>query len=158
MTSNTPVTDALKQVLADTYTLYLKTQNYHWNVTGPSFRSLHMLFEEQYNDMFAANDEIAERIRALGEKAPGGYSAFSKLTKISEGDNNKNAEAMLEDLYASQQQMIATLKAGIDIAGDANDNVTEDMLIGRLQVHEKQSWMLAASLPEETRSKLQKAA
>jgi starvation-inducible DNA-binding protein len=149
---------ALQAVLADSYTLYLKTQNYHWNVEGPHFKPLHELFEEQYNDLFAANDDIAERIRALGEKVDGSYEGFAKLTKISPANIDLDASAMVSDLFKSNQQLIATMKICMEAAQGAGDEVTTDMMIGRLQAHEKACWMLRSSLSKADREALKVAA
>lgn len=144
--SNKPVIDGLKNTLADSYTLFLKTQNYHWNVTGPNFRGLHLLFEEQYNDLFAAIDEIAERIRALDEHAPGSFKAFAKLSKIKEAaDETPTSAAMVKELAKDQDTLIATLTKTIEAAQKAGDEATADLLIGRVAVHEKNRWMLKSS-------------
>jgi len=145
---------ALQAVLADSYSLYLKTQNYHWNVEGPHFRSLHLMFEEQYNDLFTANDDIAERIRALGEKVDGSYDGCAKLTKIKPGNKDAEAMEMVKDLFESHQQLIATMKTCLEAAQSANDEVTTDMMVGRLNVHEKACWMLRSFLPAEMRGDL----
>ena len=152
--SNKPVTDAMKKALADTYTLYLKTQNYHWNVEGARFRSLHLMFEEQYTALAAVVDETAERIRALGEKAPGTYAEFSKLSSIKEGNSDFDENQMVRDLYTSHQSMIATLKKVATAAEKAEDKVTEDFAIGRIADHEKTAWMLKSSLPADAKGKL----
>lgn len=155
--SNKPVTDALKRVLADTYSLQLKTQNYHWNVEGRHFSSLHKLFEAQYNELFAAVDEIAERIRALGEKAPGTYSEFQKWGSISEGDAELDENRMVKDLYDSNRQLAQTLKKGIAVGEKADDAASVDLLTQRLAVHEKAAWMLKSSLPIEAQKKVKLA-
>ncbi len=152
--SNKPVTDALKGVLADTYSLQLKTQNYHWNVEGPLFRSLHLIFEEQYNELFAAVDAIAERIRALGEKAPGTYSEFQKLSKIKEGNSANDEFAMVKDLYQDNQTISANLKKAIEKAEKADDPSSADLLTQRITVHDKAAWMLKSILAPEQRKKL----
>lgn len=141
-----PVAEALKPVLADSYALYLKTQNYHWNVTGPHFRSLHELFEEQYTDLAAAIDEVAERIRMLGEKAPGSFSAYQALTSIEEGDENVNAEAMVQQLAHDQTVVIGGLKQALKAAQEAEDEVTAGLIADRMSVHEKNAWMLNSSI------------
>lgn len=152
--TNKPVTEALKRVLADNYALYLKTQNYHWNVEGRHFKSLHVMFEEQYTELFAANDELAERIRQLGEKAPGTFSEFSKLTVIKEANSELDENQMVKDLHNSNQQIVATLKKAIAAAEKADDQATADMLVARIQAHDKAAWMLRASLPADVKSKL----
>ena len=143
--SNTPVTDALKTVLADSYALYLKTHNYHWNVEGANFRSLHIMFEEQYTDLAVAVDEIAERIRSLGEKAPGTFSKFSTLSTIKEGDENADAQFMVKDLAESQNAIIQSLKSALESAQNVGDEVTAGILIDRMSVHEKAAWMLKST-------------
>lgn len=144
--TNQKVVDNLKNLLADSYTLYLKTQNFHWNVTGPNFQSLHVLFETQYTDLAAAIDEIAERIRALGSKAPASYSAFSKLTSIKEAGENLNAKQMVSELIKDHNNILKTLRKLADIADDVDDEVTEGMAVARMQIHEKNRWMLEASV------------
>jgi starvation-inducible DNA-binding protein len=155
--SNKPVTEALKKVLADTYTLYLKTQNYHWNVEGANFRALHLLFEEQYNELFAAVDLIAERIRALGEKSPGSFAEFKKLTLISEGNSEFDSNRMLKDLHDSQQTIIGNLKKAITVADKADDVSTVDLLTQRITAHDKAAWMLKSSIPADAKAKLKVA-
>ena len=140
--SNKPVTDALKKILADTYTLQLKTQNYHWNVEGPHFRSLHLLFEEQYNELFTAVDSIAERIRALGEKAPGSYAEFAKLTKLKEADDSLEGIALAKDLAKANEQVAKNLKSALAVAEKADDASTADLLTQRITTHDKAAWML----------------
>ncbi len=141
-----PVAEKLKIVLADSYVLYLKTQNYHWNVTGPNFKSLHMLFEEQYTDLSTAVDEIAERIRILGDKAPGSFSAFLALTTLEEAQDGLTADAMVQDLSDSGAQMGMSLKAALKAAQEAEDEVTVGLIAERMTMHEKNGWMLRASL------------
>ncbi|WPZ34268.1 DNA starvation/stationary phase protection protein [Thalassobaculum sp. OXR-137] len=137
-----PVIAALEQALADTYALALKTQNYHWNVEGPTFYGLHNLFEEQYNDAHGAVDELAERIRALGAPAPGSFQAFMDATKIADAKQNADAQTMVSDLVASHETMGETLREGISVAEKAGDPATADMLTGRLTTHDKHAWML----------------
>jgi len=144
--SNKPTTDALQHVLANSYTLYLKTQNYHWNVTGPHFRSLHSLFEEQYTELIEANDEIAERIRTLGEKVPASFAIFSKNSNISDGNENSDANDMVKELAQDQQIVIDYLRKALREAENAQDDATCDLLIRRIDTHEKNRWMLSASL------------
>lgn len=136
----------LKSVLADSYALSLKTQNYHWNVTGPNFESLHLLFEAQYNDLAEAIDLIAERIRALGEKIPVSLSIFNKMTTIPDGDETADAPTMVGQLAQDQLSIIKTLKAALASAQNRSDEVTINLLVDRLTVHEKNHWMLSASL------------
>jgi starvation-inducible DNA-binding protein len=135
----------LKVVLANSYTLYLKTHNYHWNVTGPSFKSLHDLFEVQYTELATAVDDIAERIRALDAYAPGSFSEFLKLTTLDEAKAGITAEEMLEDMIKSQTALIASLNDALSSAQDDEDEVTAGILGERLSVHEKARWMLKAS-------------
>lgn len=140
------VAKGLSKLLADSYSVYLKTHNYHWNVTGPQFNSLHTMFETQYTELATAVDEIAERIRALGHKAPGSYSEFSKLTAITDGDNTKSAEAMIQDLVESQETIVRTCREIFPAADEARDEPTCDLLTTRMQLHEKNAWMLRVLL------------
>jgi len=139
---NNPIAAGLARLLADTYAVYLKTHGYHWNVRGPAFASLHTLFMTQYTEMWTAIDEIAERIRALGELAPQGYGAFGNLSSIRDGDPEKDSQAMLKELIADHEVLIATAKA----ARDGADDVTAAVIDARVQAHEKHAWMLRASL------------
>jgi starvation-inducible DNA-binding protein len=136
----------LSRLLADTYTLYLKTHNFHWNVTGPQFNSLHLMFEGQYTELALAVDLIAERIRALGEPAPGSYSAFASLSSIKEAEGNPPAEEMVKILAADQLAVVRTARAVFPLADEAHDEPTADLLTQRMQVHEKTAWMLRANL------------
>jgi len=136
------IADELAKVLADTYTLYLKTHNYHWNVTGPMFNTLHLMFETQYTELWAAVDLIAERIRSLGEFAPGSYAQFAELTSIAEADGIPTAEDMVRDLVKGHEAVARTARAAFAVADDANDQPTADLLTQRLEVHEKTAWML----------------
>lgn len=136
----------LSALLADTYTLYLKTHNYHWNVTGPMFSTLHTLFEQQYTELALAVDEIAERIRALGVKAPGSYSAFAKLTCIEEETGEPNAQEMLTQLVIAQESIVRTARKVFPTTAKANDEPSADLLTQRMQVHEKNAWMLRSLL------------
>ena len=136
------IAQGLSRLLADSYTLYLKTHNYHWNVTGPLFNTLHQMFEEQYTELAAAVDEIAERIRALGEPAPGSYSAYARLTAIEEEDSVPDAEQMIRQLLKGQETVARTARSVIGAAEAANDEPTADLLTQRMQVHEKNAWML----------------
>lgn len=143
---DTPTIKSLMQLLADSYALYLKTQNYHWNVTGPNFHSLHSLFEEQYTDLAAAIDTIAERIRSLGAKTPGTLSIFAKLTSIQDGNHNANAQEMVKQLADDQALILKTLKKALEAAQADNDEATIDLIIGRIDIHDKAAWMLSSSL------------
>lgn len=152
--SNKPVTEALKKVLAETYGLMLKTQNYHWNVEGPNFPGLHALFMTQYSELFLAVDLIAERIRALGEKAPGSYGEFGRLSKIKDGDYEYDADQMVKDLHDSNVALLASIKKAFAAAEKAGDQPTVDLMNARSALHEKTVWMLRSSLPKQSRVKL----
>jgi starvation-inducible DNA-binding protein len=136
------IAEGLSRLLADSYTLYLKTHNYHWNVTGPLFNTLHTMFEEQYTELAMAVDEIAERIRALGEPAPGSYQAFGKITSIEEETSVPDAGEMIRQLVKGQEAVVRTARSVIEAAAAANDEPTADLLTQRMQVHEKNAWML----------------
>jgi starvation-inducible DNA-binding protein len=136
----------LGRLLADTYTLYLKTHNYHWNVTGPMFNTLHLMFEVEYNELWLAIDLIAERIRSLGEFAPGSYAQFAELSSIAEADGVPSAEEMLADLVAGHEAVLRTARAAFAVADAASDQPTADLVTQRLQVHEKTAWMLRSML------------
>ncbi len=140
------ISEGLGRLLADTYTLYLKTHNFHWNVTGPMFQTLHLMFEQQYNELALAVDLIAERIRALGEPAPGSYAAFSKLTAIQEEVGVPGAEAMIQQLLDGQETVVRTARAMFPLVEEVNDQPTADLLTQRMQVHEKTGWMLRSLL------------
>jgi starvation-inducible DNA-binding protein len=140
------VADKLCVLLASSYTLYLKTHNYHWNVTGPMFTTLHTLFETQYTELALAVDEIAERIRTLGMKAPGSYSEFARLSIINEASGDPKAEAMINDLTADQAKIARLATEIAALAGDINDEASADLAIGRQSVHEKNAWMLRVHL------------
>jgi len=136
----------LSELLADTYTLYLKTHNFHWNVTGPMFNSLHLMFEAQYNELALAVDQIAERIRSLGERAPGSYAEFAKLTSIKEAAGAIDAKAMITQLVEGNEAVARTARSIFPTADDVGDESTSDLLTQRLQVHEKTAWMLRSLL------------
>jgi starvation-inducible DNA-binding protein len=136
----------LSKLLADTYTLYLKTHNFHWNVTGPMFQTLHLMFEGQYNELALAVDLIAERIRALGLPAPGTYKEFSKLSSIEEEEGVPSAEDMIKKLVEGQEAVARTARSIFPVVDKANDEPTADLLTQRLQVHEKTAWMLRSLL------------
>ena len=136
----------LSRLLADSYTLYLKTHNYHWNVTGPMFNTLHLMFEEQYTELATAVDEIAERIRSLGVMAPGSYTAFTELTSITEGKGDEQAEEMIRQLVLGQEAVARTAREVFPLAEAANDEPTADLLTQRMQIHEKTAWMLRSML------------
>ena len=136
----------LSKLLADSYSLYLKTHNYHWNVEGPLFNTLHLMFEQHYTELATAVDEIAERIRALGVKAPGSYTAFGKLTNIEEATGDESAEEMIRQLVVGQETVARTAREAIKAAGAASDEPTADLLTQRMQIHEKNAWMLRSML------------
>lgn len=140
------IADGLSRLLADTYTLYLKTHNFHWNVTGPMFNTLHLMFEGQYNELALAVDAIAERIRALGVHAPGSYKDFAKLSSIPEADGVPAAEEMIRQLVQGQEAVARTAREVFTAADGANDQPTADLLTQRLQTHEKTAWMLRSML------------
>jgi starvation-inducible DNA-binding protein len=142
------IAEGLSRFLADTYTLYLKTHNFHWNVTGPMFQTLHIMFMDQYNEEWMAVDLIAERIRALGFPAPGGYKDFATLTSIKEADGVPKAKYMIRQLVEGQETVVRTARAVFPIAEKANDQPTLDLLTQRMQIHEKNAWMLRSLLEE----------
>ena len=136
------IAEGLSNLLADTYTLYLKTHNFHWNVTGPMFQTLHLMFEAQYNELALAVDLIAERIRALGLPAPGTYGDFAERTSIKEERGVPGAQEMIRQLVDGQEAVVRTARAIFPTADRAHDDVTADLLTQRMQVHEKTAWML----------------
>jgi starvation-inducible DNA-binding protein len=142
------IAEGLSKLLADTYTLYLKTHNFHWNVTGPMFQTLHLMFEQQYNELALAVDLIAERIRALGFPAPGTYKEFSKLSSITEEEGTPTAEEMIRKLVEGQEAVVRTARSVFPVVDRANDEPTADLLTQRMQVHEKTAWMLRSLLAE----------
>lgn len=142
----TAIAEGLSRVLADNYTLYLKTHNYHWNVTGPSFPQLHIMFEEQYRELWAATDTIAERMRALGAKAPGTYGQLSKLTSIHEDNDLPSANQMVANLVKGNEQLSKISREVFSIAEAAEDEATCDLLTERMTAAEKAAWMLRSIL------------
>jgi len=140
------IAQALSRLLADSYTLYLKTHNYHWNVTGPMFQTLHTMFQTQYTELWTALDDIAERIRALGFPAPGTYKAFVALSSIGEEEGVPAAEEMIRNLVAGQEAVTRTAREAFKVADAASDEPTCDILTQRLQTHEKNAWMLRSLL------------
>jgi starvation-inducible DNA-binding protein len=140
------IASGLSRLLADSYSLYLKTHNYHWNVEGPMFNTLHLMFEEHYTELATAVDEIAERIRALGVKAPGSYTAFADLTSIDEAAGGESAEEMIRQLVIGQETVARTAREAIKAAEAASDEPTADLLTQRMQIHEKNAWMLRSML------------
>lgn len=143
---NKSVINSLRLVVADCYALIGQTHLCHWNVRGPSFFSLHQAFEEQYNELFQAVDEIAERIRALDALAPGGLSKLAKMAGIKEIDEDVSAKEMVQSLIGANEKLLDDLKAARDCAAEEDDSETEDLMIARIQVHEKTVWMLKSYL------------
>lgn len=142
----TAIAEGLSRLLADTYTLYLKTHNFHWNVTGPMFNTLHLMFETQYNELALAVDSIAERIRALGHHAPGTYAAYAKLSSIKEEEGVPSAEEMIKLLVQGQEAVVRTARSIFPVVDKVSDEPTADLLTQRMQVHEKTAWMLRSLL------------
>ncbi len=140
------VADGLSRFLADTYTLYLKTHNFHWNVTGPMFQTLHVMFETQYTELALAVDLVAERIRALGYPAPGTYAEFAQLSSIDLAPGVPQAEEMIRQLVAAQESVVRTAREVFPLAEKASDQVSMDLLTQRMEVHEKTAWMLRSLL------------
>jgi starvation-inducible DNA-binding protein len=140
------IANGLSRVLADTYTLYLKTHNFHWNVTGPMFQALHVMFETQYNDLALAVDSVAERIRALGFPAPGTYSQFLQLSSIKDENGVPNAQEMIRRLVEGHETVARTARQVFKVAESVSDQPTCDLLTQRMQVHEKTAWMLRSLL------------
>ena len=140
------IADGLSRLLADTYTLYLKTHNFHWNVTGPMFQTLHLMFETQYNELALAVDLVAERIRALGYPAPGTYAEYAALSSIEETSGVPKAETMIELLVKGQESVVRTARSIFPMVEKVNDQPTADLLTQRMQVHEKTAWMLRSLL------------
>ena len=145
-TQRVEIAEGLSRLLADSYTLYLKTHNFHWNVTGPLFSSLHTMFEEQYTELATAVDEIAERIRALGLFAPGSYKQYSEMSVIKEETGNPSAEEMIKQLVEGQEAVARTARSVFPATETANDESTADLLTQRMQIHEKNAWMLRSLL------------
>lgn len=142
------IAKGLSKLLADSYTLYLKTHFYHWNVVGPMFNTLHLMFETQYNELALAVDLIAERIRALGEKAPGSYVAFSKLTAVKEEIDPPSATEMIKNLVLAHETVIKTARSIFELVEESKDEASADLLTQRIQTHEKTAWMLRSLLEE----------
>lgn len=140
------IAQGLAHLLADTYTLYLKTHNFHWNVTGSMFNTLHLMFETQYNELALAVDLIAERIRALDFPAPGSYSQFTKLSSIKEETSVPGWKTMVQQLVSGQEAVVRTARSLFPLVDDAGDEPTADLLTQRMQVHEKNAWMLRSLL------------
>src|SRR5471030_2134428 len=140
------IVEGLSRLLSDTYVLYLKTHNFHWNVSGPMFRTLHLMFEEQYNELALAVDLIAERIRALGFPAPGTYSTYARLSSIKEEEGVPSAEEMIKQLVQGQEAVTRTARGLFPLLEKVSDEPTADLLTQRMQVHEKTAWMLRSLL------------
>lgn len=142
------IAQGLSKLLADTYTLYLKTHNFHWNVTGPMFRTLHLMFEEQYTELALAVDLIAERIRSVGFPAPGTYQEFAQLSSINEEVGVLSAEEMIRKLVEGQEAVVCTARSLFQLLERTHDEPTADLLTQRMQVHEKTAWMLRSLLED----------
>lgn len=142
----TEIAAGLGKLLADTYTLYLKTHNFHWNVTGPMFQTLHLMFETQYNELWLAVDAIAERIRSLGAPAPGTYADFARLSSIKETTGVPKAEDMIRLLVEGHEAVVRTARSLFPVVEKASDEATADLLTQRIQLHEKTAWMLRSLL------------
>lgn len=138
------IAEGLKVLLADSYTLYLQTHNFHWNVTGPQFRELHLMFEEHYTELATAVDEIAERIRTLGVAAPGTYKAFASLANIQEVEGVPSAKEMISLLTRAHEQVVKSCRAVLSKAQDADDESSASLVSDRMRIHEKTAWMLRA--------------
>ncbi len=142
------IADGLARLLADTYTLYLKTHNFHWNVTGPMFETLHLMFERQYTELAMAVDLIAERIRALGFPAPGSFSDFERMASIKEETGVPDAKSMIRQLLDGQEAVVRTARSVFPVVDRSHDEPTADLLTQRMQVHEKAAWMLRSLLEQ----------
>jgi len=140
--------EQLSHLLADSYALYVKSHNFHWNVTGPRFRALHEMFEEHYTELAIAIDEIAERIRSLGHFAPGSFGAFAELTSVAETEGVPSANDMVAILVDAHETLVRSARKTVEVAEDAGDQATADLGTVRLQVHEKTAWMLRSSLDD----------
>lgn len=138
----TNIADGLKNLLADSYTLYLQTHNFHWNVTGPQFRELHLMFEEHYTELATAVDEIAERIRTLGVAAPGTYKSFNSLSSIKETEGVPAPSEMLTLLTTGHEQVVKTCRKVLALSQNADDESTSSLVSDRMRIHEKTAWML----------------
>ncbi|MGM0564683.1 MAG: Dps family protein [Pseudomonadota bacterium] len=145
---NAEVCQELKKLLAESYTLYLKTHNFHWNVTGPMFHSLHLLFEQQYTELATAVDDIAERVRAMGSKAPGSYKAFAELSSVQDAEGDPSASQMIEELTKDHRTVAERANKVMKLAGEHEDEGTAALASARIEIHEKSAWMLSAHLGE----------
>jgi starvation-inducible DNA-binding protein len=139
------ISDGLARLLADTYTLYLKTQGYHWNVNGPMFRNLHLMFEEEYMDLRDAADAIAERILSLGNPAPASYAEFGRLASVTDEEGVPEAMDMVRRLVEGHETIIRTARGVVAAAEEAGDVATADLVTSRIEIHEKTAWMLRAT-------------
>jgi len=139
------IAEGLKRLLADSYTLYLQTHNFHWNVTGPQFRELHLMFEEHYTELATAVDEIAERIRTLDVPAPGTYKEFARLSSIDEVEGVPSSAEMVDLLTKAHEQVVRTAREVLSVAQDAEDESTAALVGDRMSIHEKTAWMLRAT-------------
>jgi starvation-inducible DNA-binding protein len=144
--TNQDLSHELMNVLANTYALYLKNQNYHWNVTGPQFKALHELFEEHYTEMADAIDVTAEHIRSIGEKVDGQFSTFQSLSSLGNPDHTLDSTGMIKDLIKSHEQIMEIIQTTLDLADDLDDDVIEDFCIQRLEFHRKAKWFLTSSI------------
>ena len=142
------VADSLKHLLADSYSLYLLTHNFHWNVTGMHFRELHLMFEEQYTELAVAVDEIAERIRSLGEIAPGSYKAFADLSSIAEVEEIPKANDMVRILTLGHEQLVKTCRTALNLAQSVEDESSASLVSDRMREHEKTAWLLRSMLSD----------
>jgi starvation-inducible DNA-binding protein len=140
------IAQGLSRLLADTYSLFLKTHNFHWNVTGPQFNTLHTMFEVQYTELFAAVDEIAERIRALGEFAPGSFSEYAKLSAVKDTVGVPSADEMIRQMVVDNETVVRTARELVPLLQKSDDSPTEDLIVRRMQIHEKTAWMLRSML------------
>ncbi|MFC4700783.1 Dps family protein [Glaciecola siphonariae] len=143
------IAEGLKRLLADSYTLYLQTHNFHWNVTGPQFRELHLMFEEHYTELALAVDEVAERIRTLGVAAPGTYKSFAQLSSIKEVDGVPDAKDMVTILTQGHEAVVKTCRDALKLAQNADDESTAALVGDRMRVHEKTAWMLRATQTQQ---------
>jgi len=144
--ARTEIAAGLSRLLADTFTLYLKTHNFHWNVTGPMFQTLHSMFEKQYTELWQAVDVVAERIRAIGAHAPGSYKEFTALTSIAESEGVPSANEMIALIVKGNESVARIARSLFPVADKARDEVSADLLTQRMQVHEKNAWMLRSLL------------
>jgi len=151
------VTSALRAVLVNSYALSLKLQTYHWNIEGRHFKPLHLLFEEQYDDVSEAIDDLAERLRALDVKVPASFAIFARETLLSEPNESLDENQMVHDAYLSTRQLVGLLQDGVKAAQEAGDEATADLLIGRIAAHDKAAWMLKSSLPDALREEVRPA-